>query len=109
MKVETRWVGSVPVVDVDGDVDMHSSPRLRQALSSFTSEGVDRIVVNLAGVEFMDSSGIATLVQTLKEQRARQGVVCLTTLRESVLRVFRLSNLIGLFEVYDSVEEATAE
>lgn len=109
MNVETRRLGSAAVVDVSGDVDMHSSPRLRQALRSFTGEGVERIIVNLEGVEFMDSSGIATLVQALREVRAAKGTLRLAAARENVLRVLRLSNLIGLFEVFDSVDEAARD
>jgi anti-sigma B factor antagonist len=109
MNVETRWLGSAAVVDVSGDVDMHSSPRLRQALRSFTGEGVERIVVNLEGVDFMDSSGIATLVQALREVRNAKGSLRLAGARDNVLRVLKLSNLIGLFEVFDTVEEAAGD
>ena len=106
MKVKKRIDGDVAVVEVVGDVDMYTSPKLRDALSSFTRGKVRRIIVNLAGVEFMDSSGIATIVQAYKEIRPRGGEVCLASPAGNVLRVFELSNLTSLFPVYDSVEEA---
>jgi len=106
MKLNSRTVDGVPVVDIEGDVDMYTSPGLREQLSKFTSKQQKRIVVNLAGVEFMDSSGIATLVQAYKEARPFNGEVCLASPAGNVLRVLKLSNLTSLFPVFDSVEEA---
>jgi anti-sigma B factor antagonist len=106
MKLSNRSVGGVPVVDVEGDVDMYSSPGLREQLSKCTAKKPRRIVVNLAAVEFMDSSGIATLVQAYKEARPFNGQVCLASPAGNVLRVLKLSNLTSLFPVFDTVEDA---
>jgi anti-sigma B factor antagonist len=106
MKLSNRSVDGVPVVDVVGDVDMYTSPGLREQLSKFTGKQEKRIVVNLEGVEFMDSSGIATLVQAYKEARPFKGEVCLASPAGNVLRVLKLSNLTSLFPVFDSVDEA---
>ena len=106
MKVEKRVCGDVAVVDVDGDVDMYSSPRLRAVLSSLTRKQTTRIVINLDSVGFMDSSGIATLVQAYKEARPFGGEIRLASPGGNVLRVFQLSNLTTLFPVFDTVEAA---
>jgi anti-sigma B factor antagonist len=106
MKVEKRKIGKAVVVDVHGDVDMYTSPRLREALSGLTRKRVTTIVVNLQEVKFMDSSGIATLVQAYKEARPFGGEIRLASPGGNVLRVFKLSNLTSLFPVYDSVEKA---
>ena len=106
MKLNKRLVEGVPVVDIEGDVDMYTSPGLRELLAKFTAKQQKRIVVNLEGVEFMDSSGIATLVQAYKEARPYSGEVCLASPAGNVLRVLKLSNLTSLFPVFDSVEEA---
>ena len=106
MKVTHRLLEGVAVVDVEGDVDMYTSPRLRDVLAQFTSRRTRRIVVNLKSVEFMDSSGIATLVQAYKEMRPFEGEVRLAAPAGNVLRVLKLSNLTALFPVFDTVEEA---
>ncbi len=106
MKLSNRTVSGVPVVDIEGDVDMYTSPGLREQLARFTSKQQKRIVVNLEGVEFMDSSGIATLVQAYKEAQPFNGEVCLASPAGNVLRVLKLSNLTSLFPVFDSVDEA---
>lgn len=106
MKVSTRNLDGVPVVDVKGDVDMHTSPALLQALSRLTEDSRRLIVVNLAEVDFMDSSGVATLVQALKEVRPHGGQIRLAAPGGNVTRVFKLSNLTSLFPSYATVEEA---
>jgi anti-sigma B factor antagonist len=109
MKVETRILETAAVVDISGDVDMSTSPRLRRALIDLTDDRQKRIVVNLGSVGFLDSSGIATLVQALKEARPFGGEVRLASPSTNVLRVLKLSNLSALFPIFDSVDEAVAE
>lgn len=108
MKVSTRFLDGVPVIDVEGDVDMHTSPALLLALTRAADDHPAVIVVNLARVDFMDSSGVATLVQALKQVRPRGGQIRLAAPGGNVLRVFRLSNLTSLFPDYPSVPEAVS-
>ena len=109
MNVREKSVGAIALVEVEGDVDMYSSPELRQTLQRLTAEKRQTIVVDLSGVDFMDSSGIATLVQTLKESRPFGGEVRLASPGGNVLRVLKLSNLTTLFAVFPTVDEACAE
>ncbi len=106
MRIRTRFQEGVAVVSIEGDVDMYTSPELRSALSELTGERVPRIVLDLGAVPFMDSSGIATLVQTLKEARPYGGEVRLAAPGKNVLRILELSNLMALFPIHGSVEEA---
>jgi len=106
MKLNTRFSAGTAIVTVTGEVDMFTSPDLRQALQQLTGDAVPRIVVDLGEVSFMDSSGIATLVQALKEARPFGGQVILAAPGETVLRVLRLSNLTSLFSVHETVEGA---
>ena len=106
MKVSTQVEARGALVEVQGEVDMHSSPKLRQELARLTGDRVKTIVVDLKGVEFMDSSGIATLVQALKEARPFGGRVRLASPGGNVMRVLKLSNLTTLFEVYETRDEA---
>jgi anti-sigma B factor antagonist len=109
MKVHHRFIDSVALVAVEGDVDMYSSPDLRQTLQRLTSDRVKVIAVDLSAVDFMDSSGIATLVQALKEARPYGGEIRLARPGGNVMRVLKLSNLTSLFPVFETVDEACAE
>ena len=71
-------------------------------------EGRQRFVIDLAGVPFMDSSGLATLVQTFKRVRIGEGDVRIAALQDEVLRVFQLVRLDRVFDLYPDAEVAVA-
>ena len=94
------------MVEVRGDLDLHSSPVLRRALRRMTRRGARLIVVGLSRVQFMDSCGAATLVQTLREVRSTGGELRLAEPGGNVLEVIGVLKLHDVFGVFDSVEEA---
>ncbi len=87
------------LLKVSGDVTIHTSPRLREQLKPMLSSNVNEIHVALDGVDFMDSSGIATLVEGLQWARLTGGRFVLSGLSENVRDVFELSKLDTLFEI----------
>lgn len=86
-------------VVVEGEVDMGSSDQLRDALMEAINRDVTRLVVDFAGVDFIDSSGIATLVEALQKIRDRDGELVLQNLNERVRSVFEVANLLDVFTV----------
>ena len=72
--VERGPLGRAVVIAPEGEVDMHESPRLRTALLDALAGGPAAVVVDLAGVSFMDSSGVATLVEAMKLAKGNQGL-----------------------------------
>lgn len=89
---------------VHGDVTIHTSPRMREELKPLFSSSMKEIRVILDGVDFMDSSGIATLVEGLQWARMTGGRFILSGLRDNVRDVFALAKLDTVFEI----EEKTA-
>ncbi len=86
-------------LQVAGDVTIQTSPQLRNALKPLFESSVAAIHVNLAGVEFMDSSGIATLVEGLQWSKRTEGEFVLFSLTETVRDVFELAKLDTIFEI----------
>ncbi len=84
---------------VTGDVDLSTSTQLREVLNRLTGEKTPRIEVNLAGVGYMDSSGIATLVECLQQTNGYHGTLILAGMTEAVRSVFELANLLPVFTV----------
>lgn len=76
-----------------GDIDMHVAPELRKILHRVVDGGPSRIVMDLAGVPFIDSSGIATIVEVLKLSRQRGGTVRVENCRPSVRDTFDIAGL----------------
>ncbi|MFQ5636834.1 MAG: STAS domain-containing protein [bacterium] len=89
------------------DVDLESSPILREVLLKLTNSEEKAILVDLERVKYMDSSGIATLVEALQKVKKYQGQLKIVRLRDAVRNVFELSRLDKVFDIYKTVQEAT--
>ena len=86
---------------VTGDVTIHTSPHLREQLKPWFSAKTREIHVALDEVDFMDSSGIATLVEGLQWARLTGGRFVLSGLRQNVRDIFTLAKLDTVFEILD--------
>lgn len=95
----------VAVVELAGEMDYSNSAQASSALTDVLASGHRELVVDLTGLEFMDSSGLGALIAGWKGARARGGSLCLVCVRELVLRVLRVTGLTGVFEIHGSREE----
>ena len=98
----------VAILAVKGEVDVYTAPRLREKLVELVTQGKHRIVVDLEGVEFLDSTGLGVLVGGLKRVRAHEGSLRLVCTQERILKIFRITGLTKVFPSHTSVEEAVA-
>ena len=99
MQVERLEIADAIVLTVQGSVDITSSPELRGELKAALDRKVPRIVVDMGGVTFVDSSGLATLIEALQRTQAYEGKVVLCNLTQAVLGVFELANLDHIFKI----------
>lgn len=105
MRVTTRQQCGTTIVDVSGDIDMGTSPGLRKMLLE-SLKVTSRLVVNLREVRYIDSSGIASLVEVLMKARNGQKRLVLFGLNNAVLDVLQLTHLTTIFEIRETEEEA---
>lgn len=105
MKAATRQQSGNTVVDVSGDIDMGTSPGLRKLLLESLSK-TPRLVVNFSNVRYIDSSGIASLVEVLMKARNSQKRLVLYGLNKTVQEVLQLTRLTTVFEIRKTEEEA---
>lgn len=107
MKFATRNLGDhVTVISGEGRLNQVSAPLLREAVAAAVLEGRPRIVVDLSGVDFMDSSGLGALVGCLKTARQAGGDVKIAAPSEQVTMVLQLSNLDRIFTSFATPEDA---
>jgi len=106
LDVKTKSQDSIAIIEIDGEVDLYSSPALRKALLEMTKAQNKAILVDLARVKYMDSSGVATLVEALQQVGKYDGKLKLANLRDGVKNVFELSRLDKVFDIYESIEDA---
>ena len=108
MELAVERPDNLAVLRVQGDVDAGSVDELRRTIDELLAAGEHRFVVDLSAVPFMDSAGLATLVQLFKRVRIGEGDVRLAGLQPDVLRVFQLVRLTRVFDVYDTPDAAVA-
>lgn len=106
LELETRTEGDWTILDVVGEVDLYTAPSLRDKLVSLIDGGAMRLLVNLVGVGFMDSSGLGVLVGGLKRSKERGGDLALACPEGPPLKVLSITGLDKVFPVYRDVASA---
>ncbi|BCJ51951.1 anti-sigma factor antagonist [Actinoplanes sp. NBRC 14428] len=96
------------VVEVRGDLDMATSPQLREGVERLIGAGDRRVVVDLTSVGFMDSSALGALVTAFKAVRDAGGRLCVAGPQQPVRSVFAITSVDRVVEVYDTVAAAEA-
>jgi anti-sigma B factor antagonist len=94
------------VLAASGALNAVSAPTFRAHLNAIVSEGRSELVVDLSGVSFMDSSGLAALVSGLKTARSTGGTLKLAGPQAQARLVFELTLMDQVFQIYESVEAA---
>jgi anti-sigma B factor antagonist len=107
MASSTRIEKGTTIVDVVGQIDLGNSPALRKTLLE-SLKGADRVAVNLMAVKYIDSSGIASLLEVLKEARESKKRFVLFGVTTAVSQVLQLTRLTGVFEIRENEEQALA-
>lgn len=107
MQINVRRNNTTTIFDLSGDIDFANSREVRQSVLREIQEArAARVVINLSQVRYIDSSGVASLVEGLKASRDLGSRFILIGLSTAAREVLQLSRLLKVFEVYISEEEA---
>ena len=108
IRLETglREIAGKKVLDVVGEIDVYTAPQFREAVNQILEGGQKHLVINMAGVTYMDSSGFGTLLSATKRLRPSGGTVNLVKCTAAIDRILRITRLDAIFSVFDSVEDA---
>lgn len=104
MKHDINDQDGITVVALEGDVDLESSPEARRVILGCV-EKKQPVLVDLSGVGYIDSSGVASLVESFQTARKSNLNFALVSVSEGALRVLQLARLDKVFAIYDSLEE----
>jgi len=109
VQISARRHDKTTIFDVSGDIDFANSPDMRQLMLREICEiRASRVVLNLSKVRYIDSSGVASLIEGLKASRALGSRFILIGLSASAREVLHISRLTKVFEIYDNEEQALA-
>lgn len=106
LSLKHRTEGEYVVLEVSGEVDVYTAPKLREKLVELVGEGHHRLIVDMTKVDFLDSTGLGVLVGGLKRVRAHDGTLSLVCDQERILKIFRITGLTKVFPIHDSLDEA---
>jgi len=107
LEVEMRQVeNGVTVVAPTGRLDLAGAPALKEAISEVVKTGPPRIVIDMGGVSFVDSTGLGSVISALKQIRGSQGELRLAAPNQQARVVLELTTLDRVFPYYATVEEA---
>ena len=96
----------VPIIDLEGEVDVYTAPQLKQQMIGLLETGAKELVVNLTKVEYLDSTALGVLIGGLKRIRELDGNMVLVCPSPRIKRVFEITGLDKIFDIYNSEEEA---
>ena len=108
LSLSTRTEGEHTVVEVAGEIDVYTAPKLREAFIDLVPQGSYQLVIDMEQVEFLDSTGLGVLVGGMKRVRAHDGTLRLVCAQERILKIFRVTGLTKVFPIHDSLAGALA-
>jgi anti-sigma B factor antagonist len=109
MKIEMRTIGDVRILDCSGKITLgEGTMAVRNTVLDILKDGGKKIIVNLADVNYIDSSGIGELVRTYSTVSSGGGQLKLLSLTKKIQELLQITELLTVFQVYDSESAALA-
>jgi anti-sigma B factor antagonist len=106
VKIENK--NGLSVCYIDGEIDINTSPSIKKQFDKLLSAKTAKVVVNLSKVTYVDSSGLATLVEILKNMRSYGGRLRLTNMSSKIKSLFEITKLEKLFDIMADESEAVS-
>jgi anti-sigma B factor antagonist len=107
LKIKERHVGEVTVLDLDGDLRMDGGSAIfRSAMNNLLKQHQQKILLNLAGVAYVDSSGLGELISSHITLSDHDGQLKLLHPTQRVRELMKITNLLSVFDIYESQSEA---
>ena len=105
IQIHTRQHGPWQVVELHGEIDLHSSPTVRQAFLELLGDHPPRLVIDLTAVEYMDSSGLGTLVDFKRRVDSARAQLVLAGVQARVRNLLQITQLERFFRIVESLAE----
>lgn len=96
------------ILALEGEIDLYRSPQVKETLEPLISKKMPRILVDFSAVSYIDSSGLATMIETLQRIQSYGGKFGMFGLRQSVKAIFEIARLDQIFSIYADESSALA-
>ena len=108
MQIAQSKENNFHILRIEGDIDLNSSPQLRKTFTDLLEKGSTKVVVNFEKVSYIDSSGLATLIEMMQRLKKSQGAIYLVQMNDKIRNIFEITKLDKLFTIYRTQQEALA-
>jgi anti-sigma B factor antagonist len=109
MELKIRKNGDNYIIDVNGEMDLYNSYKLKELVMKMLEKKVERFIINLENVDYIDSSGIGALIYICSTIKKMNLKLIISNIHGSVKKVIELTKLMGYFPIANSIEEAIAQ
>lgn len=106
MKITEEKYSDVVICKLEGEINISNSPELRKAFDGIIKRNEKKILVDFSGVSYIDSSGLATLIEMFQRLKKIGGHLRFSSLDQKVKNIFEVTKLYKLFEIFDTPESA---
>ncbi len=108
VQVETETIDDALIFRPIGEIDLSGAPALRTHLAGAQQKSMARLIIDLKSVPYMDSSGVATLVEAMQQTRRRGVKLILCNMQDKVRSIFEIARLDTVFTIVDTTDQAMA-
>jgi anti-sigma B factor antagonist len=109
MKIETRTVGEIIIMDFSGQITLgEGTKEVRDAVRGILDQGGNKIILNLGGVNYIDSSGVGEMVSTFASVTNKGGQLRLVNLTKRIKEMLTITKLLTVFQSFEDEQEAIA-
>lgn len=105
-EIKEKHLGDITICSIAGEININTSLNMRKGFEKLACENSRKIILNLGSVSYIDSSGLATLIEMLQRVKRNNGVMRLSNLSEKVSSLFEITKLDKLFNIFSNEEEA---
>lgn len=108
LSVTSRTVDDFEIIEVGGEIDVYTAPKLREGIVAAIDAGHTRLIIDVQKVDFLDSTGLGVLVGALKRVRADGGSLDIVCTHDRLLKIFAITGLDKVFGLHTTIDEARA-
>ncbi|AGB40560.1 anti-anti-sigma factor [Halobacteroides halobius DSM 5150] len=106
LKLSFQKLDKALVITLDGEFDLHTAEKFKKRVGNKIAAGNTRIILDLGGVEFIDSSGLGAILSKYKKLDKMNGKLIVTNVTPQVKRIFEVSGILRIIDIYSSQKEA---
>ncbi|MBR0518367.1 STAS domain-containing protein [bacterium] len=106
IKVDVKEGEGCNILNVCGDVDVYTSPKVKESINALIEKEIYNIVVNLEDVRYVDSTGLGVLIGALKKVKEHNGNIVLVCTNPQIKKIFQITGLVKIFSIFANSEDA---